>query len=305
MPNRILKDSVCTSDNLDALTAEQEVFWYRLLVQCDDYGRMDARPAILRARCYPLRLGTVSEQDVSDWLTALEDAHLIYIYEVTGKPYLQVATWDKHQQVRAKRSKYPPMISDDIRCNQLIADAPVIQSNPIRESESKGNTPPPSQTETATYGQTQARKLQTLNGQVSAELRTPLANALLDVTGKRRLADVGGAEGERLLMAAHEAAVTLYRMGLKSESDILALEPAWNEDWRGVNGGTAKQFLEFVSEQQTGKTGKRSNGNGRTDTSRGFGLASLTTDADRAYHAANTPEAIAKLQAEWDATPLP
>ena len=47
---------------------------------------------------------------------------------------------------------------------------------------------------------------------------------------------------------------------------------------------------------------QKGNGNGRTDTSRGFGLASLTTDADRAYHAANTPEAIAKLQAEWDAS---
>ena len=46
---------------------------------------------------------------------------------------------------------------------------------------------------------------------------------------------------------------------------------------------------------------QKGNGNGKSDPSRGFGLASLTTDADRAYHASNTPEAIAKLQAEWDA----
>ena len=52
MPNRILKDSICTSPNIDALSLEAETFFYRLLVQCDDYGRMDARPAILRARCY-------------------------------------------------------------------------------------------------------------------------------------------------------------------------------------------------------------------------------------------------------------
>ena len=47
-------------------------------------------------------------------------------------------------------------------------------------------------------------------------------------------------------------------------------------------------------------TAQRGNGNGRIDTSRGFGLASLTTDADREYHASNTPEAIAELQAEFD-----
>lgn len=138
MPNRILKDSVCTSDNIDMLSAEEEVFWYRLIVQCDDYGRMDARPAILRARCYPLRLDTVGEQDISTWLASLQRAGLIRIYTVNDKPYLQISTWDKHQQVRAKRSKYPPMISDDINCNQVQADAPVIQSNTIQYNPPAG-----------------------------------------------------------------------------------------------------------------------------------------------------------------------
>lgn len=138
MPNRILKDSVCTSDNIDMLSAEEEVFWYRLIVQCDDYGRMDARPAILRSRCYPLRLDTVGEQDISTWLASLQRAGLIRIYTVNDKPYLQISTWDKHQQVRAKRSKYPPMISDDINCNQVQADAPVIQSNTIQYNPPAG-----------------------------------------------------------------------------------------------------------------------------------------------------------------------
>lgn len=138
MPNRILKDSICTSENIDVLSADEEVFWYRLIVQCDDYGRMDARPAILRARCYPLRIDTVGEQDVSKWLTSLRRAGLIHIYTVDDRPYLQIATWDKHQQVRAKRSKYPPMISDDINGNQLQSDAPVIQSNPIQSNAFDG-----------------------------------------------------------------------------------------------------------------------------------------------------------------------
>jgi len=139
MPNRILKDSICTSPNIDALSREAEVFFYRLLVQCDDYGRMDARPAILRAKCYPLQVDTVSQDDIRRWFAELVCAELIIPYHAQGGDYLQMRTWERHQQIRAKRSKYPDMIASDINCNHVLADAPVIQSNPI-QSESESNT---------------------------------------------------------------------------------------------------------------------------------------------------------------------
>lgn len=109
MPNRIIKESICTSETLNSLSAEQEVFFYRLLVQCDDYGRMDARPAILLGRCYSLRLeaGTMKVSTVAGYMRALEKAGLIRFYIVAGKCYLQVVTWAVHQQIRAKHSKYP------------------------------------------------------------------------------------------------------------------------------------------------------------------------------------------------------
>ena len=135
MPNRILKDSICTSPNIDTLSREAEVFFYRLLVQCDDFGRMDARPAILRAKCYPLQVDAVSQDDIRQWLSELARADLIVIYQASGGDYLQMRTWERHQQIRAKRSKYPDMKSSDINCNQVIANVPVIQSNPI-QSES-------------------------------------------------------------------------------------------------------------------------------------------------------------------------
>ena len=66
----------------------------------------------------------------------------MFIYEFESRPYLQLSTWEKHQQIRAKRSKFPAydstcmqMISDDIRCHRNP-----IQSNPIRiQSESESN----------------------------------------------------------------------------------------------------------------------------------------------------------------------
>jgi hypothetical protein len=145
LPNRIIKESICTSGNIENLKPEEEVFFYRVLVNCDDYGRTDARPQILRAKCYPLKTDRIKIPDIEKWLSSLIREGLIILYHADGGTYLQVVTWDKHQQIRAKRSKYPAfdgdcknLISHDINCNQMNAYVPVIQSNPIQsESESE------------------------------------------------------------------------------------------------------------------------------------------------------------------------
>ena len=77
-------------------------------------------------------------------MNKLVNAELVVLYVFEGKPYLHLPTWDKHQQVRAKRSKYPApedicnhMISDDIKCNYMISNVPVIQSESLSESLSE------------------------------------------------------------------------------------------------------------------------------------------------------------------------
>jgi hypothetical protein len=142
MPNRIIKESICSSCDINALTREEECFFYRLMVNCDDYGRMDGRAAVLRAKCYPLLLDKVSEPRVQGYLARLVKLGMVQVYISDDKPYVQITSWDRHQQVRAKRPKYPPptcnqLISDDITCNQAIAHAPVIQSESESESESE------------------------------------------------------------------------------------------------------------------------------------------------------------------------
>lgn len=160
MPSRIIKESICTSDNLDRLTWFEEVLFYRLIVNCDDYGRMDARAPILRARCFPLK--SVTDAQIDKALQSLRSAAMIDLYEVDGRTYLQMRTWEKHQTVRAKRSRYPApscegseaetpftslppsagtcmhMQADASTCKQLHADAHGIQSESVSESESRG-----------------------------------------------------------------------------------------------------------------------------------------------------------------------
>lgn len=127
MPNRILKESICRSDTIDQLTAFQETFFYRLIVNCDDYGRFDARIRILKNTLYPLK--DMRETQIEDALKALASAELVILYEVHGKPFLQIATWQDHQSIRAKTSKYPEpegackrLLPDKSRCMQMKAD---------------------------------------------------------------------------------------------------------------------------------------------------------------------------------------
>lgn len=141
MPDRIIKESICTSETLDRLSWFEEVFWYRLIVTCDDFGRMDARIPILKSRMFPLKPG-VTNKAVKTALKKLSAVGLVALYEFEGRPYLQLVTWNKYQQRRANNSKYPApdsccnqMISDDISCNQIITD--VIKCH--REYENTGN----------------------------------------------------------------------------------------------------------------------------------------------------------------------
>jgi len=148
MPNRIIKESICTSENIDQLSAFQETFFYRLIVNCDDYGRMDGRPKVLSSRLFPLR--DIKLSQITDALNALLAAELIILYEKDGHPYLQMKTWDHHQTIRAKKSKYPDINDENVQistseiiCKQMNADASKcsrnpIQSNPI-QSESNPN----------------------------------------------------------------------------------------------------------------------------------------------------------------------
>ena len=103
MPNRFIKESICTSDTIDQLSWFDEVVFYRLIVNCDDFGRFDGRGEIIKSRLFPLKDGKITVKSV---------------VESINRPYLQLSTWDKHQQTRATKSKYPAF---DGTCKQLIS----------------------------------------------------------------------------------------------------------------------------------------------------------------------------------------
>ena len=143
MPNRILKESIRTSKDVNALSDFQFRVWAYLITYVDDYGRGSADPELLKGLCFPRRKG-VTEKQISEALSVLASTGMINLYCVDGESYFYFPTWEKHQTIRAAKSKFPePQASEQVQadasnCTQMQANVSVIQSNPI-QSESNPN----------------------------------------------------------------------------------------------------------------------------------------------------------------------
>lgn len=148
MPNRILKESICRSEEIDSLSWFEEVLFYRLIVICDDFGRYDGRVKIIKGSCFPLK--DITEKDIGKALGKLSAAGLVRVYEAQGRPYLQLVTWAEHQRIRNQKSKYPgftngcKLLSFDSKGQQTETPDSGCVRNPIQsesntESESNHN----------------------------------------------------------------------------------------------------------------------------------------------------------------------
>ena len=137
MPNRILKESICTSDSINELDWFSEVLFYRLIVNCDDFGRFDGRTAVIKNRLFPLK-ESITLKNVETAINKLAFVGLVVPYQSGGKPFLFLPTWNEHQSIRAKKSKYP---EPEIICNQMQSSESKCPRNPI-QSESNPNPNP-------------------------------------------------------------------------------------------------------------------------------------------------------------------
>ncbi len=143
MPTRLLREGLLSSDAVNTLSTAAEVLFVRLLLIADDFGRHDARPSILRAKLFPLKLDAVSDADITGWLAECRAVGLVRVYEVDGKPYLEVAKFN--QRTRAKVSKCPPPPG------VTTADARQVSGGcPADDGHVTGARRPDSETETET-----------------------------------------------------------------------------------------------------------------------------------------------------------
>lgn len=104
MPIRLIRDGILTSQRVNQLTPEEEIFFRRLMSHVDDYGLAEAHLGLLRAALYPLRLDRVREAQIAKWLQRCAEVGVIGLYEVDGVAYLQIINFK--QQTRSK-PKHP------------------------------------------------------------------------------------------------------------------------------------------------------------------------------------------------------
>ena len=150
MANRVIKDSIKRSAQIDSLTWFEEVVYLHMIVTADDHGCLDGRAVVLKNELFPTK-ENVTKRAIEEAVAKLVSVGLLCEYTVSGMPYLFFPTWEKHQRIRNQRRKYPPPPENVVFGNlsatrgelpQLAADCGLnpIQSesnpNPI-QSESK------------------------------------------------------------------------------------------------------------------------------------------------------------------------
>ena len=157
MPNRVIRDSILTSASVDGMTADEERLFFRLLLIVDDFGRFDARPAVIRGRAFALKTD-LSDDSILLWLARLAELEVVLVYEVRGKRFVCFPNWEVYQKRRAQTSKWPApeegvllgredivnpckqMISSASKCAQPPADVPVVvvvDGDEVRESKAR------------------------------------------------------------------------------------------------------------------------------------------------------------------------
>lgn len=142
MSDRIIRSNILTSDAVNSLSWAGEVFYRRLMSVVDDFGRYDARPSILRANLYALKISKVSESDIVKWMNECSETGLVSFYEVDGRQYLELLKFN--QRLRQKKSKYPHPANNcgqlSAGCGQLYDEEKQKRRETEEETETEENT---------------------------------------------------------------------------------------------------------------------------------------------------------------------
>jgi hypothetical protein len=102
---RSVKPGFFLNEDVSALPYEWRLLFIGLWTQADKAGRLEDRPARLKAMLFPY-----DDLDVNDGLRRLDAAGLITRYDGNGLRLIAIPRWAKHQQpnVKEAESELPP-----------------------------------------------------------------------------------------------------------------------------------------------------------------------------------------------------
>lgn len=249
MPNRMIKDSMLTSDKIASLSDFEFRLWIGLILCVDDVGRGDARAAIIKGRVFPLR-ERISLRDIEDALHGLAAKGCISLYTVGGKSYFWFPTWGKHQRIRDVKPKYPGPNDEMPLCDSLRQTAADC-SGPPPETKTKPNqTELQSEPQTETEDKDEPRARESVN----------VVDVVVGVTGKlsqKARVELNGfldSMGEECVLKAVETAQEAGRPTWSYIRGVLAHKQDWGvksaEDWDRQEEARA-QWLRYRHRSRT------------------------------------------------------
>jgi len=136
---RSIHYDACKSEKLAAVSAEAERCYWRLLPHCDDDGRCEDDPRVLRSAMFPVNEPPLPADLVDVWLSELAGVGLIVRYECDGDQFLAVTKWHEYQHPNRKTdSKLPPPPDDSLNDHGSLTDTSVSGQGVESAGEGEG-----------------------------------------------------------------------------------------------------------------------------------------------------------------------
>ena len=138
MPNRIIKESICTSRNLSQCSIFSQDLYKRLITYADDYGRFNADTEIILARLYAREMDCITQSDLNEGIIELVGMGKIQFYTATPRTeiYGCFPNWEEHQRIRDSKVKIPAPTDTQINDWYLKRFIPIELKIKILERDS-------------------------------------------------------------------------------------------------------------------------------------------------------------------------
>jgi hypothetical protein len=148
---RLLSQSISYSESIEWMSEWAQLLFDRIVIHVDDFGRIEAAPAVLKAKTKPL-----SKRKLADFATAVAEmvsVGVVIAYIADDRVLLQVAKHDEHQRIdRRTESRYPAVSGAPLSAVQVVSalgcgkapDSPALsprREEKRREEEDKSNKP--------------------------------------------------------------------------------------------------------------------------------------------------------------------
>lgn len=164
MANRILRDWTC-SEKVDQLSEKAEIFFTRLIMKADDYGRFYGSSKLIKGHLFPLR--DYSFNEIESMRDECVKHELVKIYTVDGRDYIEII--DFGQRLRIMKSKFPEQqrVTENDR-QPLTDDRGMLTDDRLKRNETKRN-----ETEIEIEIETEVEKKPEIDPRIEIEIFTP------------------------------------------------------------------------------------------------------------------------------------